>query len=168
MKASVLPSPRALNGLAFLVCVAVMAGALYLQYHDGLEPCPLCIFQRIGFIATGLVLLVAFLHGPKVIGVRIYAALSALTALAGGGVAIRQLWLQHLPADQVPMCGPGLNYMIKTFPLHEVLAKVLSGSGECAEVTWRFLGLSLAGWSLVVFLGLLAVALIQLLRPARD
>lgn len=167
MKASVLPSPRTLNGLAFLGCLAIMGGALYLQYQVGLEPCPLCIFQRVGVIACALVLLIAFLHGPKTIGLRVYAVLTALAALAGGGVAIRQLWLQQLPPDQVPVCGPGLNYMLDVFPLHEVLAKVLSGSGECAEVTWRFLSLSLAGWSLVVFIGLLTVALVQLLRPRR-
>lgn len=164
----VLPSPRALNGLTFLGCVAAMAGALYLQYQVGLEPCPLCIFQRVGVIAVALVVLIAFLHGPKRIGVRIYAALAALAALAGGGVAVRQLWLQHLPPDQVPVCGPGLDYMLDVFPLHEVLAKVLSGSGECAEVTWRFLGLSLAGWSLILFIVLLVIALVQLTRPQRD
>lgn len=164
----VLPSPRALNGLTFLGCVAAMAGALYLQYQVGLEPCPLCIFQRVGVIAVALVVLIAFLHGPKRIGVRIYAALAALAALAGGGVAVRQLWLQHLPPDQVPVCGPGLDYMLDVFPLHEVLAKVLSGSGECAEVTWRFLGLSLAGWSLILFIVLLIVALVQLTRSLRD
>ncbi len=163
----VLPSPRALNGLTFLGCVAAMAGALYLQYQVGLEPCPLCIFQRVGVIAVALIVLVAFLHGPKRIGVRIYAALAALAALAGGGVALRQLWLQHLPPDQVPVCGPGLDYMLDVFPLHEVLAKVLSGSGECAEVTWRLLGLSLAGWSLVLFIILLLVALVQLTRSLR-
>jgi len=162
-----LPSPRALNGLTFLGCVAAMAGALYLQYQVGLEPCPLCIFQRVGVIAVALIVLIAFLHGPKRIGVRIYAALAALAALAGGGVALRQLWLQHLPPDQVPVCGPGLDYMLDVFPLHEVLAKVLSGSGECAEVTWRFLGLSLAGWSLVLFIILLLVALVQLTRSLR-
>lgn len=167
MKTPFLPTPRALNGLAFLACLVAMGGALYLQYQVGLEPCPLCIFQRVGVIACAVLLLIAFLHGPKTIGLRVYAALTALAALTGGGIAIRQLWLQQLPPDQVPLCGPGLNYMLDVFPLHEVLAKVLSGSGECAEVTWRFLGLSLAGWSLVVFIGLLAVALIQLLRPRR-
>ncbi|CUR45863.1 disulfide bond formation protein B [Alloalcanivorax xenomutans] len=164
---SKLPSPRALNGLALLACVIAMASALYLQHVDGLEPCPLCIFQRIAVFAAMAILLVAFLHGPRGIGVRIYAVLTALAALVGGGIAIRHLWLQSLPPDQVPGCGPGLDYMLDVFPLHDVLAQVLSGSGECAEISWTFLGLSIPGWSLVVFTGLLLFALVQLFRPLR-
>ncbi|MDX1803777.1 MAG: disulfide bond formation protein B [Alcanivorax sp.] len=160
-----LPSPRLLNLLALLACLAAMGGALYLQHVDGLQPCPLCIFQRVGVIAAGLVLLMACLHGPRGVGVRVYAALTGLAALGGGAVAIRHLWLQHLPPDRVPDCGPGLNYMLDVFPLKDVLAKVLAGSGECAEVHWSLFGISLPGWSLLVFVGLLAVALVQLFRP---
>lgn len=167
MQNTLLPSPRALFGLGFLGCVAAMAGALYLQHVVGLEPCPLCIFQRVAVIAAAVILLVAALHGPRGPGVRVYAALTLLACLAGAGVAIRHLWLQSLPADQVPTCGPGLDYMLDVFPLKEVLAEVLSGSGECAEISWRFLGLTLPGWSLVVFIGLTLLALVQLLRPRR-
>ncbi|MCG8393689.1 MAG: disulfide bond formation protein B [Pseudomonadales bacterium] len=162
---SLIPAPRALNLLALLACIVAMAGALYLQHVDGLEPCPLCIFQRIGVIAAAVVLLVAGVHGPKNVGVRIYGALTALTAIAGGAVSIRHIWLQNLPPDQVPACGPGLNYMLDVFPLQNVIQQVLAGSGECAEMDWSFLGLSLPGWSLVVFAGLLVVGLIQLFRP---
>ena len=84
---------------------------------------------------------------------------------AGGAVSIRHIWLQNLPPDQVPACGPGLNYMLDVFPLQNVIQQVLAGSGECAEMDWSFLGLSLPGWSLVVFAGLLVVGLIQLFRP---
>lgn len=164
---SLLPAPRALNGLTLLACAAAFGGALYMQYVDGLEPCPLCIFQRLALIAVMVLLLVATVHGPRGTGVRVYALLTALTALAGAAIAIRHLWLQSLPADEVPACGPSLEYMVDVFPWHEVLATVLSGSGECAEVSWRFLGLTIPGWSLVVFGGVLAVALIQLLRPRR-
>jgi disulfide bond formation protein DsbB len=167
MRNTLLPSPRALFGLGFLGCVAAMAGALYLQHVVGLEPCPLCIFQRVAVIAAAVILLVATLHGPTGPGVRVYAGLTLLACLAGAGIAIRHLWLQSLPADQVPTCGPGLDYMLDVFPLKEVLTEVLSGSGECAEVSWRFLGLTLPGWSLVVFIGLAILALIQLLRPRR-
>jgi len=162
---SLIPAPRQLNLLALLACIAAMAGALYLQHVDGLEPCPLCIFQRIGVIAAAVVLLIAALHGPKGIGVRIYGALTGLAAIAGGAVSLRHIWLQSLPADQVPACGPGLNYMLDVFPLQSVIQEVLAGSGECAEMDWSFLGLSLPAWSLVVFSGLLLVALVQLFRP---
>ncbi len=162
---SIIPAPRQLNLLALLACLAAMAGALYLQHVDGLEPCPLCIFQRVGVIAAAVVLLVAALHGPKGVGVRIYGLLTALAAIGGGAVAIRHIWLQNLPPDQVPACGPGLEYMLDVFPLQNVLQQVLAGSGECAEMDWSFLGLSLPAWSLVVFAGLLVVALIQLFRP---
>ena len=164
---SLLPSPRALNGLTLLGCLAALAGALYMQHVEGLEPCPLCIFQRIALMVVAAVLLVATLHGPRGVGVRIYALLTAIATLAGAGIALRHLWLQNLPADQVPACGPNLDYMLDAFPLTDVLAQVLSGSGECAEISWRFLGLTIPGWSLVVFGGVLVVALIQLLRPRR-
>ncbi|MFP1682180.1 disulfide bond formation protein B [Alloalcanivorax sp. C16-1] len=164
---SLIPAPRALNGLTLLACAAAFAGALYMQHVEGLEPCPLCIFQRIALIVVMVILLIATLHGPKGVGVRVYAALTGLATLGGAGIALRHLWLQSLPADEVPACGPTLDYMIDAFPLHEMLATVLSGSGECAEISWRFLGLTIPGWSLVVFGGVLVVALIQLLRPRR-
>jgi len=162
---AVIPAPRLLNFLALLGCIAAMAGALYLQHVDGLEPCPLCIFQRVGVMAAALVLLVASLHGPKRIGVRLYGLLTALAAIGGGAVAIRHIWLQSLPADEVPACGPGLEYMMDVFPMQNVIQQVLAGSGECAEMDWAFMGLSLPAWSLVVFSGLLLLALIQMFRP---
>ncbi|MED5239959.1 MAG: disulfide bond formation protein B [Pseudomonadota bacterium] len=162
---SMIPAPRLLNLLALLGCIVAMAGALYLQHVDGLEPCPLCIFQRVGVMAAALVLLVAVLHGPKRVGVRVYAVLTALASMGGGAISIRHIWLQSLPADEVPACGPGLEYMLDVFPLQNVVQQVLAGSGECAELDWSFLGLSLPAWTLVVFSGLLLVALIQLFRP---
>ena len=162
---AVIPAPRLLNFLALLGCIAAMAGALYLQHVDGLEPCPLYIFQRVGVMAAALVLLVASLHGPKRIGVRLYGLLTALAAIGGGAVAIRHIWLQSLPADEVPACGPGLEYMMDVFPMQNVIQQVLAGSGECAEMDWAFMGLSLPAWSLVVFSGLLLLALIQMFRP---
>lgn len=159
------PAPRPLNLLALAGCFVAMGGALYLQHVVGLEPCPLCIFQRVGVFAVMGVLIIASLHGPSGIGVRIYGALTALAAAAGGAVSIRHLWLQSLPEDQVPACGPGLDYMMDVFPFQEVLRQVLSGSGECAELDWALFGLSLPGWTLVVFVGLFSVGLIQLFRP---
>lgn len=133
------------------ICLALIGAALYFQYVMGLDPCPLCILQRICVIALGVVWLGAGLHNPGSAGVRVYGVLTILIAAIGAGVAGRQVWLQHLPADQVPACGPGLEYIIETFPMHEALGIILRGSGDCAEVDWTFLGLSMAGWMLVVF-----------------
>lgn len=159
-----IPSPRLTNLGIFLFTLVAMAFALWLQYDQHLEPCPLCIFQRVAMMATGAVALLAFLQGPGRAGRRVYAGLTALAALAGVGVAGRHVWLQHLPPDQVPSCGPGLDYWLDTFPLFEVIGKVLRGSGECAEIDWVFLGVTLPGWTLVVFVVLLVVAVWQLLR----
>jgi protein dithiol:quinone oxidoreductase len=133
------------------ICAALLAFGLYLQHVDGQEPCPLCIFQRVAFIALGAVFLVAAIHGPGRTGAIVYALLGGICAATGAGLAARHVWLQSLPADQVPACGPGLAYMMEQFPLMRMLQSVLSGSGECAEADWRFLGLTIAGWSLLWF-----------------
>lgn len=162
-------TPRRLFVLGFLASCALIATALYMQYVLKQEPCPLCIFQRLFVIALGVVALAGALHDPGRHGRRAYAAVLALLALGGGAVAGRQVWLQHLPADQVPECGPGLDYMLETFPLQETLSLVLRGSGECAEVGWTLLGFSIAEWMLAVFAGYLvfAVILASLDRRAR-
>ncbi|WP_311950862.1 disulfide bond formation protein B [Halomonas piscis] len=156
-----------LAGVAF--CALMMAVALGLEHVGGLEPCPLCVFQRVGVIATGVVLAVAAGHNPDGrLGRGVYAVL-ALAGVAGGAfVAGRHVWLQSLPADQVPSCGPGLDYMIDVLPLQEVIATVLSGSGECAAVDAAFLGLSLPAWTLVGFIALAAFPLAMLWRAVRS
>lgn len=160
-----IPSPRLTNLGIFLLTVVAMLFALWLQYDQQLEPCPLCIFQRVAMMATGVVALVAFLHGPAgVVGRRIYAGLTLLATSAGIVVSARHVWLQHLPPDQVPSCGPGLDYWLDTFPLFDVVGKVLRGSGECARIDWVFMGITLPGWTLVVFAGLAVLAVWQLVR----
>jgi disulfide bond formation protein DsbB len=159
-----LPSPRLTNFGIFLAALVAMLFALWLQYYQKLDPCPLCIFQRAAMLGAGLVALLAFLHGPGRLGRRIYAGLTLLATLGGIAVAGRHVWLQHLPPEEVPSCGPGLEYWMDTFPLHEVMAKVFRGSGECAVIDWAFLGLSLPAWTLAAFVALGAVALWQLLR----
>lgn len=155
-----LPSRRALNLIGFAVCAALLGFALYAQHGLGLEPCPLCIFQRIALMALGVVLLVAALHGPGPLGGRVYGVLAGLCALAGIAVAGRHVWLQSLPPERVPSCGPGLGYLFDTFPLGDALKMVFSGSGECAKIDWTFLGLSMPVWVLAWFvvLGAAAVA----------
>jgi disulfide bond formation protein DsbB len=133
------------------ICLALIGTALYFQYVMGLDPCPLCILQRVCVIAVGVVWLGAGLHNPGPVGVRVYGAMTVAIAAIGAGVAGPQGLLQHLPAEQGPACGPGLEYILETFPMHEALGIILRGSGDCAEVNWTFLGLSMAGWMLVVF-----------------
>ncbi len=159
-----LPSPRLANLGIFLATVVAMLFALWLQHYRFLDPCPLCIFQRVAMMSIGFVALLAFLHGPGQTGRRIYAGVTLLAAAGGVVVAGRHVWLQHLPPEDVPACGPGLDYWMETFPLRDVVAKVFKGSGECAVVDWTFLGLSLPTWTLLAFVGLGVVALWQLLR----
>jgi len=129
----------------------------------GLEPCPLCIFQRIFVIALGVVMLVAAIHDPGLLWRRIYGGAVLVLALLGVAIAGRHVWLQHLPADQVPECGPGLEYMLQSFPFMQALEMVFRGSGECAEVQWTFAGLSIPEWTLVIFAGIGAAAVFLLL-----
>ncbi|MDN0082887.1 disulfide bond formation protein B [Crenobacter sp. SG2305] len=150
-----LSRPRTGFFLIALGCAAAMGFALYAQYQMGLEPCPMCIMQRVAVIVVGLLALIAALVNPRDWGIKFSALLVTLAALTGGGVAARQVWLQHLPADQVPACGPGLDYMLETMPMADVLAKVFHGSGECARVDWTFLGQSMPFWSGVFFIGVI-------------
>ena len=136
----------------FAACAALIGVALYSQLHGGLEPCPLCIFQRVAFAALGLVFLLGGLHAPRSAGMRrLYGVLALLAAAAGGAIAGRHVWLQSLPKDQVPACGPALDYMLDSMPIAGVVRKVLTGSGECANVDWSLLGLSMPAWSLIWF-----------------
>ncbi|MCK0162312.1 disulfide bond formation protein B [Marinobacter sp. S6332] len=153
---------RALFALVFVTCAGLLGVAFYMEHVMGLEPCPLCWLQRFGFMGVGLVSLVAALHGPKSLGLRVYGFLLVATAGAGLGVAGRQLWLQNLPPDQVPACGPSVDYMLEVLPFMDVLTTALKGTGDCAAVVWRFLGLSIPGWSAVFFVLLVILGLIML------
>jgi disulfide bond formation protein DsbB len=155
----VLPRRRVGFALGAMLCAALMGFALYAQYGLGLEPCPLCIFQRIAIISCGVVFALGAIHNPGRVGAIVYAALGFLFAAAGAAVAMRHVWLQSLPPSQVPACGPGLNYMLETLPFTEVLSKVFVGSGECATVEWVVLGLSMPAWTLVWFLVIMVASL---------
>ncbi len=155
---------RVFYALGFLLCSGLLAYAYYLQFKDHLEPCPLCIFQRLFYAGTGLIFLIALFHNPKKVGRVLYGLLAAMLAAGGASVAARQVWLQHLPADQIPECGPGLDYMLQAFPLNKTLKMVLHGSGECARVDWRFLGFSIAEWSLLIFVVLALLSLLSMRR----
>jgi len=140
---------RSGNFLGLLACAALIAYALYAQYGMGLEPCPLCILQRVAVIGVGVLFLLAWLHNPGDRGARTYGVLIDLVALAGIAVAARQIWIINQPPGSVAECGASLDYMMDVLPLHEVLGKVLSGSGECAKVDWQFLGLNMPTWVLI-------------------
>lgn len=135
----------------FLASAGALAFAYYLQYVSGLEPCPLCIFQRVAMAGVGVFCLIGLLHAPGATGHRVYAGLALLSALAGAAIAARHVWLMHLPADQVPACGPGLDYLVDIMPLTEVFATVLRGDASCATVKGAFLGISLPAWTCVYF-----------------
>lgn len=140
---------RAGNLIGALVCAGLLGYALVVQYGLGLEPCPLCILQRVAVMTAGVVYLVAFVHDPADRGARIYGVLVDLAALAGLLIAARHMWIMAQPAGSVAECGASLDYMLDVLPLHEVLGKVLSGSGECARLDWRFLGLNMPTWVLI-------------------
>ncbi|HEX4153094.1 MAG TPA: disulfide bond formation protein B [Steroidobacteraceae bacterium] len=145
---------RKANTLGFLACAALLAYAYYAQFVMHLEPCPLCIFQRLGVFAVGIAFGLAALQDPTGWGRRVYAALIGAAALVTLGVAARHLYIQSLPPGSVPACGASLDFMLKVFPLSDVLVKVLTGSGECAKITWRFLGLTMPAWVLIAAMAL--------------
>ncbi|WP_215776398.1 MULTISPECIES: disulfide bond formation protein B [unclassified Paludibacterium] len=156
-----LPGRRAGFFLISAACAGAMGFAFYAQYVMGLEPCPLCMLQRVGVVSAGVLALLAGLVNPREWGFRVWSGLVVLASLAGGAVSARQLWLQSLPADQVPQCGPGLDYLLQTLPFTHALEKVLMGSGECAVVDWRFLGMAMPFWVLVFFVLVIGFTLFQ-------
>lgn len=155
-----MPSRRLLNLAGFLACVAMLGYALYAEKVLHLEPCPLCMFQRVGVAGLGVVFLLAALHDPASRGgARAYAVLVALAAAFPAYVAGRHVYIQSLPPGSVPSCGATLDYMLEVFPLLDVVKKVLTGGGECAKIDWSLLGLSMPGWVLIAVLALLGFGL---------
>jgi disulfide bond formation protein DsbB len=155
---------RSGNLMGAVACATLVGYALYAQYVLHLEPCPLCIFQRIAVMVVGVLFLIAALHNPGRIGARIYAAMIVVAAVAGIGVAARHIWIQAQPPGTVAACGAGLDYMLEIMPLVEVVKKVLTGSGECGKIDWTFLGLSMPWWVLFSLVALAAWALFVNLR----
>ena len=159
-----IPSTRNLNWIIGFGCMFLIGVALYMEHMMHLEPCPLCIFQRVAVITAGLIAIVAALHNPQRVGVKVYSLMVVMASTIGGALAIRQLHLQSLPEDQVPSCGPGLDYLLDVFPMQDVIQMVLVGDGSCAEVAWSLLGISIPGWALVGFIGLVTLGLFQAFR----
>lgn len=149
-----------------VVIAGLLGAALYLQHILRQDPCPLCMLQRVIFIAMLVMFAIAALHNPKHTGEKVYAALIGLLALSGVGTASRHIWIQHLPKDEVPACGPGLDYMLENFPMSEVWKELMHGSGECAAKGWTFLTLGIPEWSLLWFVLLGALAVMIALRKS--
>lgn len=155
--------------LGFLICAALLGYAIFLQLQIGLEPCPLCIFQRLAFAALGLLFLIGALHGPRERRGRVtYGVLAFIAAAIGIGIAGRHVYVQLLPQDMGSSCGPPLSFLSETMGPFEVLRTVLTGTGNCGNIDWQFLGLTMPMWSLVWFTLLAVWALFAAFRrPAR-
>lgn len=160
-----MPNPRLLNLLVFIATALIIGGALYMEHVMLLEPCGLCITQRVFVVLVGLVCLAAAIHNPGKQGLRNYAFGAAALCVTGSYFAIRQIWLTYLPEEQVPACGPGFSYMLENFPLMDTLNFLLKGDGNCAEVSWRFLGIfSIPELALMGFIGLFGLSMFQAFR----
>jgi protein dithiol:quinone oxidoreductase len=142
---------RSAFAFAAFLCAVFLGFAWFAQFRMHLEPCPLCILQRIALIVLFVAFAIAAIHSPGPRGRRAWGFLGFVVAAFGAGIAARHVWLQHLPPDKVPDCGPGLEYMLDAFPLSKTLKMVFTGSGECAKVDWQFLGLSMPEWTLAWF-----------------
>jgi disulfide bond formation protein DsbB len=149
MDTRALSTRRNLNFAGFLACAGMMGFAFFTEYVLKYQPCPLCMFQRVTVVFTGVAFLLAALHNPRRGGRYFYAFLVGLGALGTIGLAARHVYVQSVPPGTVPACGAPLDMMMQMFPVTDVIAKVLRGGGECATVDWRFLGLSMPGWVLV-------------------
>jgi len=158
---------RVLYLALFATAIGLLGFGLYLQHVKGLEPCPMCIMQRYAMLVCGLIGLVAGLHNPGHKGFLAYTSLLGVAALAGAGVAARHSWLQWFP-PAVSECGPGLEYMLESFPLASALPMLFRGAGDCSVIDWTFLGLSIANWSFLVFATILAALILHLLQRGKQ
>lgn len=160
-------SYRSLSFLGFLGCVGGLAFALWLEHFRGYDPCPMCIFQRVAMLAAGLFFLLGALHNPAGNGRWFYAVCADLAAIGGALIAGRHVWLQSLPPDQVPACGPSLAYLLEDMglPLMEVVQLILKGDGNCAKIDAAWLGLSLPLWTMIAFIGLSLWAMLTVVLP---
>jgi len=160
-----IPSYRALNALSAGVCAWLFIFALfYLQSYLSLQPCYLCFVQRFFIVACGLSFAIATIHNPQGIARKAYAGCGSICAMAAAFFAMKQLWLQNLPEDLVPTCGPPVEYLLKEFSVLETIPMLLSGDGSCADIQWQLFGLSIPAWVLISSVGLLTASLYQLLR----
>lgn len=158
--------PKNIALAVLLSCIGLLAAAYYFEYVMFLDPCPLCIMQRIGVLVVGIGALIAFFWSKPACA-WLGSVTMALGSLLGIAVAGRHVWIQSLPADQVPSCGPSLDYMVETLPILEVLSVMLRGNGNCADGHWSFLALSMPTWVLLWFIGFALISGYFLLMAKR-
>ena len=157
-------SVRQIHLLIFLAVGVIIGYAAYSIKILGLEACPLCITQQFLYCVVGLTAFIAYIHSPKPYTYKIYSGAILVASAFGSWVAGRQVWLQGLPEDQVPLCGPPLEYILEVFPFADVLNALFMGDGNCAEISWQFLGLSMAGWSLIFFVLFMLLSVLVIFR----
>jgi len=155
---------RQIHLIIFLLVGSLLGYAAYSIKVLGLEACTLCITQQFFYCLIGVSSFIAFLHNPQIQASRIYSFFITLFAVAGAWISGRQVWLQGLPEDEVPLCGPPLEYIIDVFPFADVLNALFMGDGNCAEIPWQFLALSMAGWSFIFFIAIIFLSLFALLK----
>ena len=161
-------SSRTLYLYGLIICIASLAFAyFYLERVLYLDPCPLCILDRVVITALGVVFLIAFIHNPASLFKKIYGVVAIILCFVGIGLASRHIWLQNLPKDQVPECGPDLYFMLETLPFFDVIKKTITGSGSCADISWTFAGLTIPEQTLILFVGLLILSIIQVIRARK-
>ena len=157
---------RKISLFAFLICVGLLGFAMYLQYSLGLQPCPLCVVQRVCIALLALIFMVGSLYIPRSRLIRwIYSLFTVIFAGLGIAAALRHLWLEHLPPGSVPSCSASLDYMLQNFPMSQTLIQLFNGSGDCAQITWQFLTLTIPAWTLIFFAVFLLIGLLRLTRP---
>jgi disulfide bond formation protein DsbB len=158
---------RSLFFLAFLACASIVTAAVCLEQVVGSAPCPLCLVQRMLFLACATVCLVAVLHRPSRSGWRVYSGVLLVAALLGAAIAGRQVWLQASPPENLGACLDNLRYLLETQPYVKVLGLVFAGSAGCSEITWSLFGISMPEWSLLAFAAMSLFALYYLLIELR-
>lgn len=156
---------RKISFIAFLLCLSLLGVAMYLQYSLGLQPCPLCVVQRFCIAVLGLLFMIGSLYIPRNRITRwIFSLFIVLIAILGILTSLRHLWLEHQPAGSVPSCSASLDYMLKNFPMSQTLIQLFNGSGDCAQVSWQFMSMSIPAWTLIFFAIFLLFGLLRLTR----
>jgi disulfide bond formation protein DsbB len=152
---------KKIDFLIFIACIILLGIAYFMQYIMGLSPCYLCITQRFFIAIIGLFSLLAFIHNK---GPKIYGLIVAFSALIGGYFASKQLWLQSLPPEKIPACGPPVDYLFDSFNVSEAIKILIQGDGNCAAVQWTFIGISIPGWSLICFIAIVILSVLKIIR----
>jgi protein dithiol:quinone oxidoreductase len=156
-------SSRSIYSLGLFFSIGIVTASLYLQFHQGLQPCPLCLVQRGCIVLLGLLCGLGIFFSPmRPLTRRIYASIITLIALLGAASALRKIWLENLPHDKAPPCGPELQYMLDHLPFHQTLKILVAGTGDCSKIEWQFWGLALSEWALLSFLVFLVLGLWQM------